>query len=702
MQNRWSNEDAGRLVAQYVPRWGEDLALRTYSSRLLGAEESLVLHGGGNTSVKGYVTNVLGEQAPALYVKASGYDLASIEPEGHSAVDLEFLKRLRALEDLSDAAMADEFRSHLFNPHAATPSIETLAHAFLPQKFIDHTHADAMLALTNQSAAAKRVREALGEDVIVLDYVKPGFKLAKAAAAAYESQPGSKAMVWMRHGLVTWGRTARESYEATIELVTRAERYLAQRATRPLLAQRSTPPSVAEKRLVTVAPLVRGLLAEPSGDADRPHRRVILQSLTDRETLDFVDSDRGKQIALTPPLTSDHLIRTKALPLWLDSPAYEDPARLRQQLVTALKEYTPAYQAYVARNSAHIPEGLATFDPVPRVLLLPGLGAICSGKSVRAAKIARDITAHTLAAKAQIAAMGTYEGLSETHLFEMEFHTLQHAKLGKPDDLPLAREVAVITGAAGAIGSAIAQGLLESGCHVAVTDLPGQALETLVKELKGTFGDRVLGVALDVTDAASIAQGFEAIIKTWGGIDLVIVNAGIALVASLDEMKLEAFQKLERVNTEGTLLTLAEAGRHFKYQATGGDVVVISTKNVFAPGAKFGAYSATKAAAHQLARIASLEMAEFGVRVNMVSPDAVFSYGTRRSGLWAEVGPDRMRARGLDEKGLEEYYQSRNLLKARVTAEHVAKAVLFFATRQTPTTGATIPVDGGLPDSTPR
>jgi NAD(P)-dependent dehydrogenase (short-subunit alcohol dehydrogenase family) len=424
--------------------------------------------------------------------------------------------------------------------------------------------------------------------------------------------------------------------------------------------------------------------------------------LTDRETLNFVDSDRGKPIALSPPLTSDHLIRTKALPLWVDRPAYDDPARLRQQLAKGLEEYTAAYKAYLARNSPHLPAGLPSFDPLPRVLLLPGMGALCSGRNIQEAKIARDITAHTLAVKAQIAAMGTYEGLSESHLFEMEYHTLQHAKLGKRDEGPLGREVAVITGAAGAIGSAIAQGLLEYGCHVAVTDLPGPALEDLVADLKRIFAERVLGVAMDVTDAPSVTQGFETIIKTWGGVDLVIVNAGMALVSSLAEMKLEAFQRLERVNTEGTLLTLAEAGRHFKYQGTGGDIVTVSTKNVFAPGAKFGAYSATKAAAHQLARIASLEMAEIGVRVNMVSPDAVFSHGTRKSGLWAEVGPDRMRARGLDEKGLEEYYQQRNLLKARVTADHVAHAVLFFATRQTPTTGATIPVDGGLPDSTPR
>ena len=702
MQDRWSDDEACRFVAEYAPQWGEDLALRTYSSRLLGAEERLVLHGGGNTSVKSYATSVLGEQIPALYIKASGYNLADISPDGHSGVDLEFLKRLRVLQELSDVLMADQFRAHLFNPHAATPSLETLAHAFLPPKFIDHTHANAILALTNQTEGEKHVRQALGDSVLILDYVRAGFELAKAAAEAYESRPGSKAMVWMRHGLVTWGATAHESYQATIELVTRAEQYLAERATRPLVVQVSTPPSLAEQRLASVAPLVRGLLAVPSGDLDRPWRRVIVQSLIDRETLDFVDSDRGKQIALTSPLTSDHLIRTKALPLWLDEPAYADPSKLRRQLSTALQDYATAYKAYVERYSARMPREIRAFDPSPRVLLLPGLGAISAGNDVHAAKVACEITAHTLAVKARVAAMGTYQGLSESDLFDMEYQSFQYAKLGKSDELPLGREVGVITGAAGAIGSAIAEGLLKSGCHVAVSDLAGPPFEELAADLKRSFGDRVLAVPLDVTDAASVTRGFEAVIKMWGGVDLVVINAGRALVSSLEDMKLEGFRQLDRVNTEGALLMLSEAGRHFRYQGTGGDIVLVSTKNVFAPGASFGAYSATKAAAHQLARIASLEMAEIGVRVNMVSPDAVFSHGTRKSGLWAEVGPDRMRARGLDEKGLEEYYQKRNLLKVRVTAEHVARAVLFFATRQTPTTGATLPVDGGLPEATPR
>ena len=333
---------------------------------------------------------------------------------------------------------------------------------------------------------------------------------------------------------------------------------------------------------------------------------------------------------------------------------------------------------------------------------MPGLGALCAGRDVDAAAIAADVTVHTLSVKAQIAAAGTYRGLREDELAGMEYNVLQHAKLGRREDRSLAREVALVTGAAGAIGSGVARALLEHGCHVAVTDLPGEHLDSLVEELRAAFGRHVIGVPLDVTEASSVAGGFASAIREWGGVDLVIVNAGIAHVSPLDELDLDTFRRLERVNIEGTLLLLAEAGRHFKRQGTGGDIVVVSTKNVFAPGAKFGAYSATKAAAHQLARIASLELAGMDVRVNMVAPDAVFGHGDRRSGLWKEVGPDRMRARGLDEAGLEEYYRNRNLLRTAVTARHVANAVLFFATRQTPTTGATIPVDGGLPDATPR
>jgi rhamnose utilization protein RhaD (predicted bifunctional aldolase and dehydrogenase)/NAD(P)-dependent dehydrogenase (short-subunit alcohol dehydrogenase family) len=701
MINRWSDQEADQFLKQYAAQWGDDLALRTYTARLLGSEKELVLHGGGNTSFKGTYRNVFGQGIPALFMKASGFNLATIPPEGHTPLDLRHLKRLCTLWELSDEAMAAEFQMHRLAPNAAMPSVETLSHAYLPAKYVDHTHADAILVLTNQPEGEKLIREALGEGVALVDYAKPGFRLAKAVIAAYDANPKCHALVWMQHGIMTWGETAREAYSAMIDLVTRAEYFATRRASRPLVVIMPASLADAEKRLAAVAPVVRGLLAQPSGDPDRPYRRMILQPLVNQKILDFLGSDRGKTLALTPTLTSDHLVRTKALPLWVDDPDYSNPAKLRAQILKGLGTYAADYQAYLARNAALMPPGMKPFDSLPRVVLLTGVGALCAGKEVHAAGIARDITAQTLAAKARIAAMGTYRGLAEAHLFEMEYFNFQHAKL-PTDEPPLGREVALVTGAAGAIGSAIAEGLMEQGCQVALTDLPGAALDTLGEELKKKYGERVITTPLDVTDPDSVTQGFDAVIKTWGGVDLVIVNAGVAMVSSLEQMDLAAFQRVERVNTEGTLLLLREAARHFRLQGTGGDIILVSTKNVFMPGAKFGAYSATKAASHQLGRIASQELAELGVRVNMVAPDAVFSHGTRRSGLWAEVGPDRMRARGLDEKGLEEYYRSRNLLKAAVTAEHVSRAVLFFATRQTPTTGATIPVDGGLPDSTPR
>ncbi len=701
MKNRWRKEKASECISRYGKRWGRDLALRTYASRLIGEERELVLHGGGNTSVKSTHTNVLGQILPALFVKASGQDLATIEPDGHVGLDLEYLQRLRTLEGMSDEAMVKELHTHLLDASAARPSIESLLHAFLSAKYIDHTHADAILALTNRRDGHEVIREALGGDVIVLDYARPGFSLAKAAAAAFDDSPDCTGMVLMKHGLVTWGDDPSGSYGKTVALVTRAEEYLAKKSRKRPRTGKATSLPTARERYRNIAPALRGLLAVPTDDADSPYRRFVLQPLINREVLDLVDSKRGKEIAVSPPLTSDHLIRTKALPLWIDNPPRDDQAKIRERISNAIAGYARRYDAYFRRHASRRVPGLKRFDPMPRVILIPGVGAVCAGSDVMEAGIVRDITAQTLSAKTKAAALGPYQGLSEDQLFDMEYTSLQHAKLAERE-LPLRRSVALITGAAGAIGAGICQGLLEMGCHVAATDLPGDPLTGLVSELRRIHDARILGVPLDVTEPGSVAAGFGRVIDEWGGIDLVVVNAGVAHVSSLADMDAKSFRRLVRVNTDGTLYVLSEAARHFRTQNTGGDIVVISTKNVFAPGARFGAYSATKAAAHQLARIASLELAEIGVRVNMVSPDAVFSHGARKSGLWAEVGPDRMRARGLDEKGLEEYYRNRNLLRAKITATHVARAVLFFATRQTPTTGATIPVDGGLPDATPR
>ncbi len=718
MRSKWSEDEAAAFVARYGIEWGEPLSLRTYSTRLLGGEPALVLHGGGNSSVKARWVNILGEDLAAVFVKASGTDMATVEPAGHPGLDLEYLRRLRTLTDLDDQAMVAELRAHLLRADAPTPSVEALVHAFLPGVYIDHTHADAILALTNQDDGTAVVRRALGEDVIVLPYTTPGFKLALAAEAALRARPDAWGMVWAHHGIVTWGNTARDSYDVMINLVSRAEHFLEHNrgphgAKIPVPGENAaggagtTSGSLARTRLdsqlVTVATMLRGLLATESGDSDRPHRRVIVQTLADSEVLAVLGAPWAYEALVTAPLTTDHLIRTKALPLWIDSLPYGDEAALRELLGAAVERYSEEYRAYLDRHADALPAGVETFDPRPRVVMIPGLGTFCAGPDLRESLITRDITVHTIAVKAAIAASDSlYRGLPEDELFAMEYRTLQHAKLERGQAQPMRGQVALVTGAAGAIGTGICRGLLEAGCLVAATDLPGEPLTALVATLGVEFGDMIMGLPLDVTDPESVAEAFAGVVRAWGGIDLVIPNAGVAHVAQLIDLSLEKYRKLEQVNVEGTLLLLAEAARHFKRQATGGDVVLISTKNVFAPGAGFGGYSSTKAAAHQLARIASLELAADDVRVNMVAPDAVFSCGARRSGLWAEVGPDRMKARGLDEAGLEAYYQGRNLLKAQVTAEHVANAVLFFATRQTPTTGATIPVDGGLPDSTPR
>ncbi len=701
MQNRWSESDAA--AAAQGASCGNNLALLTYATRLIGSEPDLAMHGGGNTSCKGTLANVLGQEQLALFIKASGVNLATARSDDFVALDLAYLTRLLDLHTLSDEAMAGEFACHGLRASSRRASVETLVHAVLPHGFVMHTHPSAILALTNRSGGPEAIAAALGHEIAVVAYARAGLGLAHAVRDTMARRPQAHALVLMHHGLVTWGATARAAYDATIELVSRAETYLGKRPVR----SSGTPPAPAadrEQKYLGLAPVIRGALGPKA--PDDLGDRVILQALLDPEVVQVLDAPEGKKLALSAPLTPDYLIRTRRVPIWLDHPMLDDAKAFKQQLAQAVAAFAAEYQGYVR---GHAGEGSAASTPrdfSPRVLMIPGLGAVCIGKNAADAAMIRDITRQALAVKTAIYQSGTdYLPLDDEHLFDMEFREYQQAKVNKRLDGAAHRlhgSVALVTGAAGAIGSGICEALLEQGCHVAATDLPGPALDGLVEELGQRYPSRVAAVVMDVTDPASVNAGFGKIIRTWGGLDCVIINAGLAHVAPLTELGLDAFRKLESVNVEGTLLVLAEAGRHFALQGTGGDVVLISTKNVFAPGAGFGAYSATKAAAHQLARIASLELAPLGVRVNMVAPDAVFSHGLKRSGLWAAVGPNRMKARGLDERGLEEYYRSRNLLKAPVTAEHVARAVLFFITHQTPTTGATIPVDGGLPDATPR
>ena len=698
MDNNWNSSELNQIVSGTGSN--PDLAHCIYVSRVVGRVPNLVIHGGGNTSVKTSRTNILGETETALYVKASGFDLAEIDSNGFAAIDLSRALKLRSIPELSQEDMVRQLRLLLLDPDASMPSVEAFLHAFIPSRFIVHTHPISILALTNQKAPEKVVRKILGNGISTVPYIRAGFGLAQAVADAFEKKPDAEGMILLQHGLVTWGETAEDAYNATIRIVTAAEQYWNKQAGSAAMSGPDLDLNLAWERYTQLAPLVRGLLAEPSGDSDKPHRRFVLAPLINREVLNFLSKPEGLKLAVSEPLTPDHLIRTKAYPLLLSE--FKNPETTTEELRKAIQGYAQRYNEYFDKHKHRLASGAQRLDPMPRVLLIPGTGVICAGIDEKAAIVARDITAQSLEVKRWFAQSGIeYHGIGEEHLFEMEYLLMQQAKL-RFAETPLQRQVAVITGAVGAIGMGITETLLRNGCHVALTDLPGENLENTAKQLAERYPHRVHSAPMDVTDVTSVRSAFHDVIRRWGGVDLLILNAGIAMVSSLAEMDLERFRALERVNVEGTLLVLREATEIFSKQNTGGDVILVSTKNVFAPGAKFGAYSATKAAAHQLARIASLELAELDVRVNMVAPDAVFSHGQTRSGLWAEVGPDRMKARGLTESGLEDYYRNRNLLKASVTAEHVGRAVLFFATRQTPTTGATIPVDGGLPDSTPR
>ncbi|HEU4412235.1 MAG TPA: bifunctional aldolase/short-chain dehydrogenase [Polyangiaceae bacterium] len=724
MQSRWSDDDARAFRERYAP-WGDDLALRVYTSRLLGRSADLVMHGGGNTSVKTARRDVFGEPVEAICVKGSGWDLDTIEPPGLPALRLGPLRALRRLEALSDEEMVNQQRTNLFDAASPNPSVETLLHAFLPHKFVDHTHADAILALTNQPGGEALAREALGERVALVPYVMPGFRLAKLAAEIYERDPKVEAMVLLKHGFFTFADDARASYEAHVAYVDRAERFLAARARGGARTAGSAAPAapspggeparapaapagegaVARARALAaeIAPVLRGLLAGRTGDPDRPFRRVILEHRASPEILGLLAEPPCERLAGLGPITPDHVIRTKATYLFVPDHGAGDEGRLRQQLGGLINAFRERYDAYFAAQTAAKGVTRQKLDPDPRVVLVPGVGLFAAGKSRKDAAIAADIAEHTLRVKSLAESLGGYEPLADGDLFDMEYWSLEQAKLGKEAEKPLSRRVALVTGAAGAIGVGVCLELAKAGAHVVLTDVDEAGLErarALVAKAAGASA--CAATRVDVTDEASVRAGFAFACRTFGGVDVVVPNAGIAHVSPLAATETRAFTRVVDVNLIGYFLTLREAARVLSAQGTGGDVVVNASKNVFGPGADFGAYSASKAAGHQLGKVAAIELAPHGIRVNMINADAVFAEGETPSGLWREIGADRARSKGIAPEALEEHYRERNLLRAKVTGAHVGRAVVFFASGLTPTTGATLPVDGGVAAAFPR
>ncbi len=693
VQNRWSDAAAREAIARYGAQGvGEDLALRTYAARLLGADPELVLHGGGNTSVKTMVHGLLGEPIRVLCVKGSGWDLGTIEPPGHPAVRLEPLQALRALEFLSDEDMVAAQRQNLIDPAAPNPSVEALLHAFLPHRFVDHTHSIALLALADQPDAAEICREVYGDRVALVPYVMPGFALAKAAAEAYEAAAAGgtepEGMVLLQHGLFSFGASAKESYERMIELVRLAEERLA-RGQRSLhtVALPERPAAAA-----AVLPLLRGALGRAAGAAEAPLRWVL--ALRDTPlTRAVADDERLADWATRGVATPDHVIRTKAQPLVLPPVPAAGTAALgawADDLERALAAYGSTYRAYFQRQNAAAGGGKKALDPLPRVVAIPGLGLIGVGKSAAEASVAADIAeawAQTLLAAE---AIGRFAPVNEADTFAMEYWSLEQAKLGKGAEKSLARQVVLVTGGAGAIGAATARAFAAAGADVAVLDLEQEAAAAVA----ASCGKRALGVACDVTDPAAVQAGVAAVAAHFGGLDIVVSNAGAAWtgpMATLADADLRASFELNFFSHQAVAqAALAVFRAQDRPEAggralLGGQLLFNVSKQALNPGPNFGAYGIAKAALLALVRQYALEEGEAGVRVNAINADRI------RSGLLDDTMiKERSAARGLSE----ELYMAGNLLGAEVRADHVADAFVALALLER-TTGAVLTVDGG-------
>jgi rhamnose utilization protein RhaD (predicted bifunctional aldolase and dehydrogenase)/NAD(P)-dependent dehydrogenase (short-subunit alcohol dehydrogenase family) len=679
MKSGWVDRDAQAIVDRFARQgFGSDLGLRIYTSRLLGREPKLVLHGGGNTSVKTTMRDLLGEEVAVLCVKGSGGDMASIEPSGLPAVRLERLRKLRARAALSDEDMVRIQRENLLDPMAPNPSVETLLHAFLPHKFVDHTHSTAVLSLIDQPNGAALCAETYDGRMGFVPYVMPGFALAKLAAEVYEAAPAVEGLILHKHGIFTFGATAEEAYTRMIEMVTRAEERLARNRT-AVFETAHLPQAVAP--LGAVAPILRGACSQKDERSEGAWRRLILDFRSTPAILNFVNGAEVGRYSQAGVATPDHTIRTKNWPMLVRAPEDGRMDVFKRSAQRAILTFVERYKDYFTRNNARVGSIKRMLDPLPRVALLPGLGLFGLGRSKKEARIAADIAEAAIETITDAEAIGRFESIAEADMFDMEYWSLEQAKLGTAEEKPLAGQIAVITGAAGVIGTATAKAFAAAGAEVALLDLD----ETAVQAKAKLIGGSALALRCDVTDANSVRAAFERVVETFGGLDIAVSNAGAAWQGRIGEVDEEVLRKSFELNFYGHQRVAQAAVKVMLAQGTGGCLLFNVSKQAVNPGLNFGPYGLPKAATLFLVRQYALDYGAEGIRANAVNADRV------RSGLLTdEMIASRSSARGLSEKD----YLSGNLLGREVTAEDVAQAFLAQALALKTTADVTT-VDGG-------
>jgi rhamnose utilization protein RhaD (predicted bifunctional aldolase and dehydrogenase)/NAD(P)-dependent dehydrogenase (short-subunit alcohol dehydrogenase family) len=652
MQSLWQDAEAAAFRG--------DLGERVYTSRLLGRDKSLVLHGGGNTSVKIDERDRFGDEQTVLYVKGSGWDLESIEPAGFSPVRLEHVRKLARLERLSDPDMVNELVTNMTRASAPVPSVETILHGCMPFKFVDHTHADAVLAITNTPGGEARVRELYGKSVIVIPYLMPGFDLAQAAARelARQAAPETIGVVLMKHGIFSFGASARESYERMLDLVRRAEEYLGRhRAWDVVTAPAAADPTIAGVELAELRRRISAAAGFP----------LVMRTRTTAQTLGFARHPELARISQQGPATPDHVIRTKRVPM----------------LGGDVDGFVAAYREYFARHEPNSKERKAILDAAPRMVLDARFGLASLGRTAKDARIVEELYEHTIDVILRAEALDRYEALPAQDVFDVEYWDLEQAKLKRAGRPPqFAGEVAWVTGAASGIGKAAVTSLLARGAAVVGLDLKA-AVETLHAR------DEYVGIRCDVAEERAVAAALERTARTFGGLDMLILNAGIfAATRSIKDLGTEEWRKVMAVNLDANLVLMRACHPFLARAPGGGRVVVIGSKNVPAPGPGAAAYSASKAALNQLARIAALEWGADRIRVNTLHPNAVFD-----TALWTQdVLAERARRYGMTV----EQYRTNNVLRTEVTSRDVAElAAEMCGPLFAKTTGAQLPVDGG-------
>ena len=678
MQSRWVDREAKAAVDRYAASGiAPDVAERIYSTRLLGSDPALVLHGGGNTSLKTRMRDLAGDEVEVLVVKGTGGDMAVIEPAGMVAVRLDPLKKLRTRDDLPDEDMARVQRAWLIEPSAPNPSVELLLHAFMPHVFVDHTHANAVLSLIDQPDGAKLCEDVFGSRLGLVPYVRPGFGLAKAAATTFDKNPKVEGLILDKHGIFTFGASAKESYERMIDLVSRAEERL-RKNRKAVFATAKLPQQVAPH--ADVAPIVRGACSLKNDGGEGAHRRMIAEFRSNDAILNFVNGAELQRYGASVVITPDYAIRTKRRPLVLPAPEAGKLDQFKSAAAQAVASYVEGYRKYFASHNARVGGGKRMLDPLPRVALVPGLGLYGLGRSARDARIAADLAQTAVATITDAEAIGRFETITEADDFDVEYWPMEQAKLGDMKEPPLAGQVVAITGAGGAIGAATARAFANAGAEVALLDVDYDA----AAEQARAIGRNAVPIACDVTND-TVRAAFLQIVETFGGVDIVVSNAGAAWQGRIGEVSDDTLRKSFELNFFGHQRVAQAAVKTMLAQGTGGCLLFNVSKQAVNPGPNFGPYGLPKAATLLLVRQYAVDYGADGIRSNGVNADRV------RSGLLTDdFIKERSKARGLSEKD----YMSGNLLGREVTADDVAQAFLHQAL-ELKTTGDVTTVDGG-------